>query len=46
MRLHFHTKNSPLKRVDKFPHFGNSVASTENGMNTRLAKAWAANDRL
>ena len=35
-----------LKLVDKFTYIGGSVSSTETDMNTRLAKAWTANDRL
>ena len=37
---------SSLKLVDKFTYFGSSVSSTEKDINTRLAKAWTANDRL
>ena len=32
-------KSGPLKQVDKFPYLGSSVSSTENDINTRLAKA-------
>ena len=32
--------------VDKFTYLGSSVSSTEADINTRLAKAWAAIDRL
>ena len=39
-------KGCPLKLVDKFIYFGSSVSSTENGINTWLAKAWTAIDRL
>ena len=35
-----------LKLVDKFPYLGSSVSSTENDINTRLAKAWTAVDSL
>ena len=35
-----------LKLGDKFPDLGSSVSSTENNINTRLAKAWSAIDRL
>ena len=35
-----------LKLMDKFTYLGSSVSSTENDMNTRLAKAWTAIDRL
>ena len=38
--------DSPLKLVDKFTNLGNSVLSTETDIKTRLAKAWAAIDRL
>ena len=37
---------SSLKLVDKFTHLGSSVTSTEKDINTRLAKAWIAIDRL
>ena len=37
---------SSLKLVDKFTYLGSSVSSTETDINTRLAKAWTANDRL
>ena len=39
-------KGVPLKLMNKFTNFGSSVSSTENDINTRLAKAWAANDSL
>ena len=35
-----------LKLVDKFTYIGNSVSSTENNINTRLAKARTAIGRL
>ena len=36
-----------LKLVEKFTYLGSSISSTENNINTRLAKAWAAiDDRL
>ena len=35
-------KGSSLKLVDKFTFLGSSVSSTENDINTRLAKAWIA----
>ena len=35
-----------LKLVDKFTYPGSNVASTENDINTLLAKAWATIDRL
>ena len=37
---------STLKLVDKFTYLGSSVSSTETDINTRLEKAWTANDRL
>ena len=37
---------SSLTLVDKFTYLGNSVSSTETDINTRLAKACTANDRL
>ena len=37
---------STLKLVDKFTYQDSSVSSTETGINTRLAKAWTAIDRL
>ena len=37
---------SPLEQVDKFTYLGSSVSSTKSDINTRLAKAWAAIDRL
>ena len=37
---------SCLKLVDKFIYIGCSVSSTETDINTRLAKAWTAMDRL
>ena len=45
-RGHISLNGDPLKLVDKFTYFGSSVSSTENGINTRLAKAWAANGGL
>ena len=35
-----------LKLVDKFTYLGNSVASTEKDIDTRLTKAWTAIDKL
>ena len=35
-----------LKVVDKFTYLGRNVSSTENDINTRLAKVWTAIDRL
>ena len=37
---------SSLKLVDKFTYLGNSVSSTETGINMRLAKAWTVINRL
>ena len=37
---------SSLKLVDKFTYLGSSVSSTEKDINTQLAKAWTAIDRL
>ena len=36
----------PLKLVDKFTYLGSSVESTEKDIETRLAKAWTAINRL
>ena len=36
---------SSLKLIDKFTFLGRSVSSTENNINTRIAKAWTAVDR-
>ena len=37
---------SSLKQVDKFTYLGSSVSSTKKDINTQLAKAWTAIDRL
>ena len=37
---------TPLKLVDKFTYLGNSVATTEKDIDTRLTKAWTAINRL
>ena len=37
---------SSLKLVDNFTYLGSSVSSTETDINTWLAKAWTATDRL
>ena len=37
---------SSLKLVDKFTYLGSSLSSTETDIDTRLAKAWTAIDRL
>ena len=42
----FTLNSSPLKLVDKFTYLESSVSSSKNDINTRLAKAWTANDRL
>ena len=39
-------KDDSLKLLDKFTYLGSSVSSTEKDINTRLGKAWAANDSL
>ena len=38
--------SGPLKLVDKVTYLGSSVSSTEKDINTQLAKAWTAIDRL
>ena len=38
--------SNSLKLVDKFTYLGSSVSSTENDINTRLAKTWTATGRL
>ena len=38
--------SSSLKLVDKFTNLGSSVSSTEKDINTQLAKAWTAINRL
>ena len=35
-----------LKRIDKFTYLGNTVSSTENYINMRLANAWTAIERI
>ena len=35
-----------LKLKDKFTYLGSSVSSTENDINTQLAKTWTGIDRL
>ena len=37
---------TPFKLVDKFTFLGSSVSSTEKDIDTRLTKAWTANNRL
>ena len=39
-------EGTPLKLVDKFTYLGSSVESTEKDIETRLAKAWTAINRL
>ena len=39
-------KGGTLKLVDKFTYLGSYVSSNETDINTQLAKAWTANDRL
>ena len=39
-------EGTPLKLVDKFTYLGSSVKSTEKEIETRLAKAWTAINRL
>ena len=41
----FTLNGSSLKLVDKFTYLRSSVSSAETDINTRLAKAWTANDR-
>ena len=38
--------SSSLKLVDKFTNLGSSVSSTDTDIDTRLAKAWTAIDKL
>ena len=42
----FTLNGSSLKLVDEFTYLGSSVSSTETDINTRLAKAWTAIDRI
>ena len=39
-------EGTPIKLVDKFTYLGSSVESTEKDIETRLAKAWTAINRL
>ena len=39
-------EGTSLKLVDKFTYLGSSVSSTEKDIDTRLAKAWTAIDKL
>ena len=39
-------KGGLLKSMGTFTYLGSSVSSTETDINTRLAKAWTAFDRL
>ena len=44
---HISTRNgSSLKLVDEYTYLGSRVSSTETDIDMRLAKAWAALDRL
>ena len=40
------TKGVPLKLMDMFTNFGRIVLSIENDINTQLAKAWSAIEKL
>ena len=42
----FTLNGGSLKLVNKFTYLGSSIPSTENGINTRLAKVWIAINRL
>ena len=42
----FILNGNSLKLVDKFTYLWSSVSSIETDINTRLAKAWTANNRL
>ena len=42
----FTLNGSSLKPADKFTYLGSSASSTETDINSRLAKAWAAIDKL
>ena len=42
----FTLKGGPLKLMDKFTYLGSSDSSTKNNINTWLAKAWTAINRL
>ena len=46
MLIAFTIKRGYLKLVDKFNYTGSNVSSTENDINTWLAKAWSSIDRL
>ena len=39
-------EGTPLKLVDKFTYLGSSVESPEKDIETKLAKAWTAINRL
>ena len=39
-------KSGPLKLDDNFTYLGSSISSTKNDINTCLAKAWTAIDKL
>ena len=42
----FTLSSSSLKLVDKFTYLGSSISSAKTDINTRLAKAWTAIDKL
>ena len=42
----FTLNGNSLKLIDKFTYLGSNVSSTEKDINTWLAKAWTANDRV
>ena len=42
----FTLEGTPLKLEEKFTYLGSSVESTEKGIETRLAKAWTALNRI
>ena len=44
--IYIYINSSSLKLVEKFTYLGSSVSSTETDINTWLAKAWTAIDRL
>ena len=46
IRQHLHTNDGALKLVDKFTYLGSSILSTETDIDTWLAKAWTAINRL
>ena len=40
------TDGRPLRLVNEFTYFGSNISSTESNVNIRLAKVWAAINRL